>query len=439
MCGIFGVVSPRIDRKALEISTGTLSHRGPDDAGYFLDDGVGLGHRRLSIIDLEGGHQPIFNEDRSKCIIFNGEVYNFVELRRQLLLKGHKFSTRSDTESILHAYEEWGESCVERLRGMFAFAIWDCREKTLFIARDRFGVKPLFYAEHNGEFFFGSEMKAILAAPGFPREMDELALASYFTLAYIPAPLTIFKHIRKLRPGHTLRVQNGRIREKEYWNLKFASDRSRSESWFIDGFMDILQESVKMRLVSEVPLGAFLSGGVDSSTIVALMSSASESPVNTVCIGFGGDTGGYLDERGFARQVSERYGAIHAEYEVLPDSGGLAETIVRAFDEPFGDDSAIPSFHVCKVARQGVTVALSGLGGDEIFGGYERYLGFRLSNEYRRLPGFLRGGLLQGMVERFPERADGHYTINHIKRFMRSASSYSRISSSIPAGRLSAR
>lgn len=422
MCGIFGMVSPRIDRKILETSTSTLSHRGPNDAGYFTDDNVGLGHRRLSIIDLEGGHQPIFNEDGSKCIIFNGEVYNFEELAQQLLLKGHKFSTRSDTESILHAYEEWGESCVERLRGIFAFAIWDRTKKTLFIARDWFGIKPLFYGEHNGTFYFASEMKAILANPDFPREIDEFALASYFTLSYIPAPQTIFKHIRKLPPAHTLLVQNGKVYEKEYWNLKFAPDRSRNERYFINGFMDILEESVKMQLVSEVPLGAFLSGGIDSSTVVALMSKVSESQANTVCMGFGGDVGGYLDERKFARQVSERYSTAHREYEVMPDAGGLAETIVRAFDEPFADDSAIPSFYVCKIAKEAVTVALSGLGGDELFGGYERYLGFKLSTEYRRLPRFFRGGPLRGIFEGLQERADGHYTVNHLKRFMRSAS-----------------
>jgi asparagine synthase (glutamine-hydrolysing) len=422
MCGIFGVVSSNIDRQQLEASTNTLKHRGPDDSGLFVGEGVSLGHRRLSIIDLEGGHQPIFNEDGSKCIIFNGEIYNFMELRDQLLFKRHKFSTRSDTETILHAYEEWGDSCVEHFRGMFAFAIWDSKEKTLFLARDRLGIKPLFYGEHNGSFYLASEMKAILAMPDFPREIDEVALTNYFTLSYIPAPLTIFKNIRKLLPGHTLTLKDGKISVRKYWDLRFVPDRGKGEDYFIQGLMELLQEAVKIRLISEVPLGAFLSGGIDSSTVLALMSRASESPAKTFSIGFGGDIGGYLDERKYAKLVAERYGADHEEYEVLPSPEGLVEKIVRAFDEPFADDSAIPSFFICKIARENVTVALSGLGGDEDFAGYERYLGFRLSQEYKKVPSFFREGLIRGFVENLHERSDGHYTINHMKRFVRSCS-----------------
>jgi asparagine synthase (glutamine-hydrolysing) len=422
MCGIFGIVSSRVDKKQVETSTNTLSHRGPDDSGYYIGEGIGLGHRRLSIIDLEGGHQPIFNEDRSKCIIFNGEIYNFMELREQLISRGHRFSTRGDTETILHSYEEWGESCVEHFRGMFAFAIWDSKEKILFLARDRLGIKPLFYGEHKGNFYFASEMKAILAVPNFPREIDEIALTNYFTLSYIPAPLTIFKNIKKLLPGHTLIWKNGGLTVKKYWDLKFVPDLSKGEEYFIQGFMELLREAVKIRLISEVPLGAFLSGGVDSSTVVALMSLVSNSPVRTFSIGFGGDIGGYLDERKYARMVSERYATDHREYEVLPHAEGLIEKIVRAFDEPFADDSAIPSFSVCKIARENVTVALSGLGGDEVFAGYERYLGFKLSQEYKKLPSFFREKLFRKFVENLHERRDGHYTVNHMKRFVRSAS-----------------
>lgn len=422
MCGIFGIVSSRVDKKQVETSTNTLSHRGPDDSGYFIGEGIGLGHRRLSIIDLEGGHQPIFNEDGAKCVIFNGEIYNFMELRDQLIRKGHTFATRSDTETILHAYEEWGESCAEHFRGMFAFAIWDSKEKSLFLARDRLGIKPLFYGEQDGSFYFASEMKAILAVPDFPREMDEVALTSYFTLSYIPAPLTIFKNIKKLLPGHTLIWKNGELTVKKYWDLKFVPDRSKSEEYFIQGFMELLKEAVKIRLISEVPLGAFLSGGVDSSTVVALMSLVSNSPVRTFSIGFGGDIGGYLDERKYARLVADRYGTDHREYEVLPQPEGLIEKIVRAFDEPFADDSAIPSYFVCKIAKENVTVALSGLGGDEVFAGYERYLGFELGRVYKKLPFFLREGVIWRLVEDLPERKDGHYTVNHMKRFVRSAS-----------------
>lgn len=406
----------------MERATSTMRHRGPDDAGYFLGDHIGLGHRRLSIIDLEGGHQPIFNEDGSKCVVFNGEIYNFQDLREDLISRGHQFATRSDTETILHAYEQWGESCVEHLRGMFAFAVWDSKERTLFLARDRFGVKPLFYAEHNGKFCFASEMKAILADDGFPRQMDEIALTSYFALSYIPEDMTIFQNIRKLLPGHTLTLKNGEIRLKKYWDLHFNPDRSKDEKHFIRGLLDRLQEAVRIRLVSEVPLGAFLSGGIDSSTVVALMSGSSNSPANTFCMGFGGDVGGYLDERGYAKLVAERYGTSHKEYEVFPRADGLIEKIVGAFDEPFADDSAIPSFYVCKTARENVTVALSGLGGDEVFAGYERYLGFGLSRQYRSLPLGSAKNLLRSFVEGLPERADGHYTVNHMKRFVRSGS-----------------
>jgi len=406
----------------LEIATDTLTHRGPDDYGYYRDEYAGLGHRRLSIIDLKGGHQPVFNEDESMCIVFNGEIYNFLELRDILIGKGHKFSTKSDTETILHAYEEWGEGCVEYLRGMFAFAIWDKKNRKLFIARDRLGIKPLFYAEHKGVFYFASEMKAILADKDFPKDMDEMALACYFTLSYIPAPMTIYSKIRKLLPGHVLTWKGGEIKIKKYWDIHFIPDRGKSENYFIEGFINIFQESVKSHLISDVPLGAFLSGGVDSSAVVALMSNVGTAAVNTFCIGFGGDKGGYLDERGYARMVAERYTTNHIEYEVTPTPDGILNKIVRAFDEPFADDSTIPSYSVCQIARENVTVALSGLGGDELFAGYERYLGFKLRSLYSRIPLFLRENIISSLVEKIPERADGHYTVNHIKRFVRSGS-----------------
>jgi asparagine synthase (glutamine-hydrolysing) len=421
MCGIFGIVAPGVKQGYLERSTSTLTHRGPDDTGYHLDEHIGLGHRRLSIIDVAGGRQPIYNEDRSKVIVFNGEIFNHLEIREKLISQGHRFSTLSDTETILHAYEEHGEECVHLLRGMFAFAIWDLRNRSLFLVRDRLGIKPLFYSHLNGRFSFASEMKAILADDRVPREIDELALTAYFNLSYIPGELTIYSSIRKLLPGHALTFKDGSVRVKKYWDLHFSPDYSKNEKYFTTRFMDLLQEAVRIRLMSEVPLGAFLSGGVDSSTIVALMSRVSVDPVNTFCMGFGGDVGGYLDERGYARQVAERYGTRHREYEVLPKAEGLVETIVRSFDEPFADDSAIPSYFVCKVARENVTVALSGLGGDEVFAGYERHLGFALSSKYQALPSLLRNSIIRPLVERLPERSDGHYTVNHMKRFVRSA------------------
>jgi asparagine synthase (glutamine-hydrolysing) len=423
VCGIFGIVSKDKDLKGFPLKeiTDTLAHRGPDDSGTYSDDYVGLGHRRLSIIDLDYGHQPIFNEDRSQCIIFNGEIYNFLELRDKLLRKGHRFATKSDTETILHAYEEWGERSVERLRGMFAFAIWDTKKRRLFLSRDRFGIKPLFYAEHGGKLYFASEMKAILAC-GVPKDIDDTALASYFTLSYIPAPFTIYTGIRKLLPGHFLIWDNGKISIRKYWDLCIEPDRSKDEKYFIDGVIERLGASVKSHLISDVPVGAFLSGGIDSSTVVAMMNGDVSGAVNTFSIGFGGETGGYLDERGYAKMVAERYATNHREYEVVPAPEGIIEKIVTSFDEPFADDSAIPSYYVCKIARENVKVALSGLGGDEVFAGYERYLGFRLRSIYNRLPGIFRENLIQNIIERLPERSDGHYTVNHMKRFVRSSS-----------------
>lgn len=420
MCGIFGVASAtELHEFPLEAITSTLSHRGPDDWGYYRDKNVGLGHRRLSIIDVGGGHQPVCNEDQTKYIVFNGEIYNFLELRERLIVCGHRFVTKSDTETILHAYEEWGERCVDHLSGMFAFAIWDRREQTLFVARDRLGIKPLFFAEHDGVFYCASEMKAILGAPHFPRDIDQAAMGCYFSLSYIPAPLTIYTKIRKLLPGHSLTWKNGQVTLRQYWDLEFRPDYSKSESYFTDRFMELFRKAVDSHLISEVPLGAFLSGGVDSSLAVALM--RPQGPINTFTIGFGGNAGGYLDERGYARAMACRYGTNHREYEVVPKMDGLLDAIVQAFDEPFADDSTIPSYYVCKTARENVTVALSGLGGDELFAGYERYLGLKLQGIYHRVPSFLQR-MLTGFIGVLPERSDGHYTINHLKRFMRASS-----------------
>ena len=422
MCGIFGIAGDGALEGQLRRSVATIAHRGPDGGGFFLAPGIGLGHRRLSIIDLEGGSQPMFNEDGTKAVVFNGEIYNFQELREELLCRGHRFATRSDTETILHAYEEWGEACVERMAGMFAFAIWDEREKSLFLARDRLGIKPLFIADYGGKFYFASEIKAILADPAFVREMDYAAIASYFSLSYIPAPLTVFHNIRKLLPGHTLTWRNGAATVRKYWDIRFIPDRERSEASTIEELIALLSEAVRGHMISDVPIGAFLSGGVDSSAGVALMSIFSDRPVNTFCIGFGGSAGSYLDERGYARMVAERYGTRHREHEVEPAVSGLVETMVRAFDEPFADDSAIPSYYVCGIARRDVTVALSGLGGDEAFAGYERYLGMKLRRAYRKLPAFFREQMIRRAVEALSETPGGHYTVNHMKRFVRSAS-----------------
>jgi asparagine synthase (glutamine-hydrolysing) len=425
MCGIAGIYSlkdaPLAVNGLLERMTTSLTHRGPDEFGYHRDSKAALGHRRLSIIDLSSGQQPLYNEDRTVSVVFNGEIYNFEEIRRQLIEHGHHFRTRSDTETIVHAYEEWGASCVERFRGMFAFAIRDERRDILFLARDRFGKKPLFYAVYDGTFVFASEMKAILADPRFTRDLDEEALASYFMLSYIPAPLTIFKGISKLLPGHTLTIERGRVQQRRYWDLEFTSDRTRREADLMDELTSRLDEAVRIRLVSDVPLGAFLSGGIDSSAVVAFMAMARHEPVNTFTIGFSGDAGGPDDERQYARMMSDRYRTRHHEFEVQPDLTGVIESIVRSFDEPFADDGVLPSYYVCKTARQHVTVALSGLGGDEAFLGYERYLGFRLSQWFNRVPAPVRAGIIQPLVGWLPEPRSGGTHINHLKRFVRAA------------------
>ncbi len=427
MCGIAGIYNYsnktyiHLEEDIKKMTT-SLRHRGPDDYGYHISNNVGLGHRRLSIIDLKGGHQPIYNEDKTKCIIFNGEIYNYKEVRDDLLQKGYRFSTNGDTETILHAYEEWGEECLKRLRGMFAFCIWDSIQNAMFIARDRFGKKPLFYAQYNDKFVFSSEIKAILSDSLFKRSIDDEALASYFMFSYIPAPLTIYRGIKKLPAGHFMVFKNGEITIKEYWDIFFEPDYKKKEADFIAEFMDLLRESVKIRLMSEVPLGAFLSGGIDSSTVVAMMSLESPAPVNSFTIGFGGNTGGFNDERRYARLVAERYRTNHREYEVQPDLSGLVDEIVRSFDEPFADDSTIPSYSVSKMARENVTVVLSGLGGDEAFCGYERYLGFHMSRIYNKIPFVIRENIIKPLIENISESSSGGYRVNHLKRFVRSAS-----------------
>jgi asparagine synthase (glutamine-hydrolysing) len=425
LCGIAGIFYEKGGeqsdiRRSIERMTDAIKHRGPDDSGYFYGNCVALGHRRLSIIDLSGGHQPIYNEDKSNVIVFNGEIYNYLELKKELESAGHRFTSNSDTETILHAYEQWGGNCVARLRGMFAFAIWDETKRSLFLARDRFGKKPLYYAQFDGKFLFASEMKSILSDPSFQRRVDLQSLATYFLFAYTCAPRTIYEGIFKLPAAHTLVFQGGKATIKKYWDLRFVPDRKKKESDFILEAVELLRDSVKIRLMSEVPLGAFLSGGIDSGMVVALMTEQMGEPVKTFTIGFGGTTGGYEDERKYARMVAERYGTVHKEHEVTPRLEGLLEEIVEGFDEPFADDSSIPCYYVCKMARENVTVALSGLGGDEAFAGYERYLGFMMAQYYKKIPSFMRGLLIRPCVEMLPEGLSGGKWVNRIKRFARS-------------------
>jgi len=423
MCGIAGILDStgRGLDEAVRRMTLSLTHRGPDDEGFYLGRGIALGHRRLSIIDIDGGTQPLYNEDRSMCIVYNGEVYNHGELKAELTGLGHTFRTKTDTEAILHAYEQWGSQCVKRFNGMFAFAIWDERKKTLFMARDRLGIKPLFYCSYGGKFVFASEIKAILTDAAFKRAINKEALASYFSFSYILPPLTIFENIKKLEPGHTMTHREGRARIEKYWDLDFTTDYKKSEDDFIHESMELLEDAVKMRLMSDVPLGAFLSGGIDSSAIVALME-AGKGGTNTFTIGFGGETGAFDDERKYARLVAARYNTRHRELEVRPELEEILDSVITAFDEPFADDATIPSYHVSRMAARDVKVILSGLGGDEDYCGYERYLGFQISKLYRKVPGILRDKFIKKIIERLPEASGGGNRITHMKRFVRAAS-----------------
>ncbi len=422
MCGIVGYLNLGADRPAdaglVRAMCDTIVHRGPDDQGVFTDGPVGLGMRRLAIIDVASGRQPIANEDGSIHIVFNGEIFNHSGLRDRLLAAGHVFRTGSDTETILHAYEQFGDDCVHELRGMFAFAIWDAPRRRLLLARDRLGVKPLFVALDRERLAFASEMKALLSLPGIDSGMDWNAFDAFFAYNYIPAPLTIHRGIRKLEPGHRLVCEHGQVRDEQYWDVRF-DDKLKGDATELAGeFLDLMGEATAIRLMSEVPLGSFLSGGIDSGVVVALMSRAATTPVNTFTIGFGGETGDFLDERPFARMIAERYGTAHRELEVIPHIETALDAAVAAFDEPFADDGLIPTYHICAEARKHVTVVLTGLGGDEDFGGYERYLGFQLHRRYRALPAALRRGLVGPLVRSLREPRGGGNRVNHLKRFV---------------------
>ncbi|MGC2110617.1 MAG: XrtA/PEP-CTERM system amidotransferase [Candidatus Korobacteraceae bacterium] len=391
MCGISGIFefdpTRAVEREAVHRMNESLRHRGPDDEGIFLGPGIGLGHRRLSIIDVAGGHQPISNEDGTIWVLLNGEIYNYPELSKDLHARGHKFSTKSDTEAIVHLYEEYQEECFARLRGMFAIAIWDSNKRRLLLARDRVGKKPLYYFADQNRLIFGSELKAILAANGLPRTIDPLALCDYFSFSYIPAPKTIYKNIRKLQPAHYLVVSAAGVRESEYWKLSFSGIQNHTEANWCELIREQLREATNIRLMSEVPLGAFLSGGIDSSSIVAMMSHLMDRPVTTCSIGFRAQE---YDESEFARQVATRFQADHHEDRVEVQALDVIDKLAWHYDEPFADSSAVPTYYVSKIARQQVTVALGGDGGDENFAGYRRYAFDRLEN---RMRSFVPGGL----------------------------------------------
>jgi len=405
MCGIVGIVnngSRAVDRAVLERMNMAIVHRGPDDDGFYVRENVGLAMRRLSIIDLAGGKQPIHNADKTKWIVFNGEIYNYREIREDLDKRGHKFYTNSDTEAIVHLYDEFGADCLQYLRGMFAFAIWDETAKELFIARDRVGKKPLLYSHRpNGDLIFGSEFKALLEDPTIEREVDHEAIDAYLSYLCVPAPMTAFKQIRKLEPGHWLKWKAGEVKMQRYWLPDFSKKIKISETEAIEETTRILRESTKMRMISEVPLGAFLSGGVDSSIVVALMAQESPQPIKTFSIGFEEQD---FSELKYARRVAEHVGAEYHEFIVKPDALEVLPTLVEHYGEPYADSSAIPTYYVAKETRQHVTVALNGDGGDESFAGYERYAAMVLAEKYRRIPDSIRETLLKPLINVLPSK-----------------------------------
>jgi len=424
MCGIAGFIDP--DRLSnaehaviLDRMCRVITHRGPDDQGMLVADGVALGMRRLSIIDLAGGHQPISGCDKSAVtIVFNGEIYNYRDLQSELEARGHRFRTHSDTETIVHAYEEYGEACVERLRGMFAFALWDARGQKLFIARDRTGKKPLYYSlTPRGTLVFGSELKSLMEHPEVGRETNPMAIDAYLTLGYVPDPMCVLKGVRKLPPGHHLSFAEGRVALKQYWDFPFETAAeaeppaaARAED-YLDELRSLLDEAVRVRLIADVPLGAFLSGGIDSSAIVGLMSRHTAQPVKTFSIGFHEDS---FNELKYARVAAQHFGTDHHEFIVTPDICHIVDELAWHFDEPFADSSAVPTYMVSKLAREHVTVALSGDGGDELFAGYTRYATERRRSGFARLPRAVRRNLMQPLSRRLPHGTWGRNYLHNV-------------------------
>jgi asparagine synthase (glutamine-hydrolysing) len=419
MCGIAGFADrqhPSGSRKETDFALvhamcEVIRHRGPDDEGIHVEGGVGLGMRRLSIIDLSTGHQPMHNEDESVWIVFNGEIYNYRELRAQLEAAGHRFYTSSDTETIVHAYEQWGEECFARLRGMFGLALWDRRARTLLLARDRAGIKPLHYAEHGGRLYFGSELKSLLAAGAVDGAIDLESLDHYLSFLYTPRDRSIFNGVSKLPPGHALRWRHGHAEVRPFWQISADQTFRGTAEDAAEELRRVLADAVRSHMVSDVPLGAFLSGGVDSSAVVGLMAEASDRPVKTFSIGF--DEPEY-DELEHARTVAAHFSTDHHEFVVRPDALGILDRLIEHFDEPFADSSAIPTWYVSEIARQHVTVVLSGDGGDELFGGYDRYLPHPRVERFDRLPIPGRRKAAAMVWPMLPHGAQGKNFLRHV-------------------------
>lgn len=420
MCGICGYYSfekGNPDENLLKKMCSVIEHRGPDDEGIFLDKGVGLGMRRLSIIDIEGGRQPVHNEDSTIWIVFNGEIYNYRELRLSLEKK-HRFYTSSDTEVIVHLYEEFGEGFVSRLNGMFGLAIWDSNNNKLLLARDRTGIKPLHYIILKNKLIFGSEIKSILEHPDVKREINFMAFHYFLSFEYIPAPESIFKGIMKLKPGHILLYKDNMASIRRYWDVEF-SDKGFSEEYFCNKISETLEKSVNLEMVSDVPLGAFLSGGIDSSAIVAMMSHLSDEPIKTFSIGFEDQS---YNELEYAGIVAERFNTEHHEEIIKPDAVKLAGSLIRYFDEPFADVSAFSTYLVSQMAKKHVKVALSGDGGDELFAGYDWYIASNLNKYYRKLPSILKDKIIHPVVKNLPDSSQKKGFSNILKRFVEGSS-----------------
>jgi asparagine synthase (glutamine-hydrolysing) len=421
MCGIAGFVNrdehrdAREARAVLERMCHVIAHRGPDDQGVMIEGAASLGMRRLAIIDLAGGHQPMSGCDRAVTIVFNGEIYNFRELQRDLEARGHCFKTHSDTETIVHAFEEYGHGCVDHLRGMFAFAIWNARTRELFIARDRTGKKPLYYTmTPQGTLIFGSELKSLREHPEFRGDISVEALDAYLTFGYVPDPLTIFRDVHKLPPGHHLRCKEGNARIEQYWDFPYETTQpepAQNEEDCLEELRSLLDEAVRMRLVADVPLGAFLSGGIDSSTVVGLMARHTDRPIKTFSIGFHEDS---YNELKYARVAAKQFGTEHHEFIVTPEICEVVDDLVRHFDEPFADSSAIPTYMVSKLAREYVKVVLSGDGGDELFAGYTRYATDRKRNGFASLPRVVREGVMQPLGRSLPHGAWGRNYVHNV-------------------------
>ena len=422
MCGICGVVSLEpgrgTDKLILQKMNGTLRHRGPDDEGYYQDSRASLAMRRLSIIDLNTGHQPISNETGDIWVVYNGEIYNFPSLRAELEARGHIFKSRTDTEVIVHAYEEYGDDCVNHFNGMFALALWDARNCRMLLARDHMGIKPLYYWADRDRLVFGSELKALTAHPDVPRRINLTAIDLFLSIEYIPSPITIYEDVFKLPPGHRLVLEGGRLEVSQFWDIPLQPV-GQNEDECAEILADLMKEAVGMRLISDVPLGAFLSGGIDSSTVVGYMSQFGSQPVKTFSIGFQDAT---YNELPYAEAVARHFGTEH-HFEVLdPDVSGLTEDLVRHHDEPFADTSIFPTYLVSRLARQHVKVALSGDGGDELFAGYDTYRAEQLSRVYGKLPNVLRRDMIPAFAGMLPPQPAKKGTINKVKRMIEGAS-----------------